>query len=375
MTTYGGLFTQAELDNMEAQGYVRSNEHPDFYEMWILNYTEKATYEGVWNNVTLNCRGLIVDAFGNILARPLPKFFNYGQHIGPIEKNDWSILRTQDINLDEPAVVTDKMDGSLGILYKGRDGKLYIATRGSFTSDQAVHATEILRTKYADFKPLSGYTYLFEIIYPENRIVCDYADMDDLVFLGAVKIATGKSYGAYYADKFNWFGPKAETFPYATMREALGTPPRAGKEGFVVHLLESDVRVKIKQEDYIALHRIVTGLNARSVWQAIVDGNLNELIEQIPDEFHGFIQGVSKDIRTAAKAKVYETHVVYHATGCNPAITSRRDFAMAVNNHPLSWALFKMWDGIQDRDLEMEFIKRDKPAHDYSPVRVSNDAD
>jgi RNA ligase len=362
MTPYAGLFTQAELDEMEAQGYVRSNEHPDFYEMWILNYTEKAAFEGVWNNVTLNCRGLIVDAFGNIIARPFPKFFNYGQPGCP------------EINLDELAVVSDKMDGSLGISYRGRDGKYYIATRGSFTSDQAIKATEILRKKYPDWQPAAHrHTYLFEIVYPENRIVCNYGDVEDLVFLGAVNIDTGQSYDADYADLFWWTGPKAEVFPYDTMRQALEAEPRPNSEGFVVHLLDSDVRVKIKQEDYIALHKIVTGLNARTVWQAMVDGAVDELIEKVPDEFHDFVEGVIEDIDGDVNESVMIAHRAYDRIlakiGVNP---SKKDFALEAKTHAMSWALFQLWDG---KDVRREFLKRAKPAHDYSPVKVSNDAD
>jgi RNA ligase len=71
------------------------------------------------------------------------------------------------------------MDGSLGILYKV-DGKPYLATRGSFVSDQAVAGTAMLHERYGDYEFEDGFTYLFEIIYPENRIVIDYKGMSDL---------------------------------------------------------------------------------------------------------------------------------------------------------------------------------------------------
>jgi RNA ligase len=359
---YNGLFTQAELDAEIAAGYVRVNEHPDFYEMWILNYTEKAAFEGHWNNVTLNCRGLIIDAFGSIIARPFPKFFNYGQPGCP------------EIDLDEPAVVSDKMDGSLGIAYQGRDGKYYIATRGSFTSDQAIKATEILRRKYPFWKPrVSNYTYLFEIVYPENRIVCDYGDMEDLVFLGAVNIDTGKTMYMDYAGQPIWPGPVAETFPYQTMREALEAEPRPNKEGFVVHFLYSDVRVKIKQEDYIQLHKIVTGLNARTVWEAMVDGTLDELIEKVPDEFHNFVVGVVESISEKVNEAILICNQTYDGIldtiGENP---SKKDFAMVAKTYPYSWALFNMFD---NKDIRQKWLQLYKPAHDYSPVKISNDAD
>ncbi len=345
-----------------ADGYVLSNTHPEA-DLYILNYTEKAAYEGHWTNVTLNCRGLIVDLEGNIVARPFPKFFNYGQAGCP------------EIDFDEPAIVSDKMDGSLGILYSV-DGKPAIATRGSFTSDQAIHATEVLRTKYSNFKPFKGWTYLLEIVYPENRIVCDYQGMDDLVFLGAVVTGTGQSFDAHFANLLNWHGPVAETFPGVTMREALEAPPRAGKEGFVVHFPKSDVRVKIKQEDYIALHRIVTGLNARSVWQAMLDDKVDELIEQVPDEFHGFVRNVQSALTSKTEDQLIEIYTKYNAIMQNlPDPFTKKDFALLAKNYKYSWALFNIHDGYTINALWKELLKRAKPAHDYSPVKVSNDAD
>jgi len=356
---YGGLFTQTELNKMESEGFVRSRVHPNDPELWILNYTEKAAFDSVWNNVTLNCRGLIVNAFGDIIARPFPKFFNYGQTGCP------------DIDLDEPAVVSDKLDGSLGIMYPDPNGGYAIATRGSFTSDQAIHATNILKTKYADFIPPGGVTMLFEIIYPENRIVCDYGDMDDLILLGSVHNSSGDSWEGADVD-WDWPGPVGEVFEYCTMREALEATPRAGKEGFVVHFLISGNRVKIKQEDYIALHRIVTGLNARSVWEAMLYDEVDELIEKIPDEFHDFIRGVENDINESVDEAILICNQTYDGIldviGDNP---SKKEFALVAKQYSYSWALFNLFE---DKPIRTKWLQIYKPKHDYSPVKVDNDS-
>lgn len=357
---YNGLFTQTELDYALRDGLVRSRVHPDNNELWILNYTEKAAYDSVWNKVTLNCRGLIVNAFGDIIARPFPKFFNYGQAGCP------------EIDLDERVSITDKMDGSLGILYRNpATGKYAIATRGSFTSDQAIHATELYNRKYADYVVTQGITMLFEIVYPENRIVCDYGDMDDLVLLGSVHTDSGDSWGPELT--WEWPGPVTEVLPYKTMREALAADPRPGKEGVVIHDYVYGTRVKLKQEDYIALHRIVTGLNARSVWQAMVDDNVAELIQQIPDEFHDFIRGVEADINEQVDEAVLISNGTYDGIldtiGDNP---SKKEFAMVAKNYTYSWALFNLFD---NKDIRSKWLQMYKPKHDYSPVKVSNDAD
>lgn len=189
-----------------------------------------------------------------IVARPLPKFFNSSEP------------EAASLDLSEPVVVTDKADGSLGILYPAADGWA-VATRGSFTSEQAKHATELYRRKYSEWTPPPGITVLFEIVYPENRIVLDYGQMDDLILLGYVDIQTGQTLSAAPGLQLDWPGPVVEAFPYTSFTEALQAEPRPNSEGLVVHLLASDQRVKLKQSDYVAMHRIVTGFTARRLWE------------------------------------------------------------------------------------------------------------
>lgn len=157
------------------EGYVKVRHHPTL-PYRILNYSELAAYSRTWDEVTLQCRGLIVDDQNEVIARPFPKFFNDGEHDGD---------RLPQLDLSAPVEVTDKLDGSLGILYPN-EGEWAIATRGSFESDQAKWATRHYEDEYADhFTPQPGYTYLFEIIYKANRIVVDY-DFEDLVLLAVV---------------------------------------------------------------------------------------------------------------------------------------------------------------------------------------------
>ena len=111
---------------------------------------------------------------------------------------------------------------------------------------------------------------LVEIIYPTNRIVIDYGSLDDLVLLGAVDVATDRTFGPDAVD--GWPGPIIERFDHATLADALAAEPRDNREGFVVWFPATDIRIKIKYAEYVRLHRIVTGLNARSVWEAYRPG-------------------------------------------------------------------------------------------------------
>jgi RNA ligase len=275
------LFGYREYMYMHDQGYVRENAHPTL-DLVIYNYTEKAQFDNEWNNVTTQCRGLIANSAGTVIARPFDKFLNYEQN--PADK----------LLMDFPVIATDKMDGSLGILwdYKDEQG---IATRGSFTSEQAIHATELWKRKYG-FRISANWTYLFEIVYPANRIVLDYDEMDELVLLGVRDIEEGDV--LLPNEVPTWRGPKTQTFPYKTLREALEAPPRPNAEGMVVYFPDFQYRIKIKQADYIALHKIVTGLTERRVWENMKEGQtLQDLCEIIPDEWHDWLRDTYKKIR------------------------------------------------------------------------------
>lgn len=331
----------ADLAASIETGHIRTQTSPDG-QLTIYNYTEKAQYERAWNTATLQCRGLIVDHTGKVIARPLPKFFNSDEPGAQLS----------------PGAVTvfDKLDGSLGILYPdANDWK--IATRGSFASEQAIHATRVFQEKYESWQPPAGVTVLFEIIYPENRIVLDYGPLDDLVLLGGIWIDTGQFVAPGAID---WPGHKASVFPFGSLAEALAAPPRTNAEGYVIYFHETGARVKIKQADYVALHRIVTGWNERTIWEHLAAGeSLGQLIDGLPDEFHQWATGIAEDLTeqhefltTGARAE--------HAALLDglPLGWTRREYAIEANNHPeFRPALFGLLDGKNINDWAWKQIR------------------
>jgi len=152
------IVKKQELIPYIEKGLISERKHPNA-DLWIYNYTPVVQYDRLWDAITKSCRGLIMDGAGNVIARPFSKFFNLQEH-QPSEIPN------------EPFDVYEKMDGSLGIIY-WIGNTPYIATRGSFESEQSIHATNVLHTRYAHlFNKLNRkYTYLVEILYPENRIV------------------------------------------------------------------------------------------------------------------------------------------------------------------------------------------------------------
>lgn len=327
------IFDAALLDRMLAERFVKCQTHP-VLPLYIYNYTQTAQFERVWNDVTRRCRGLITDIDGNVVARPFPKFFNLGEH-------DISELPIGDVQ------VTDKLDGSLGILYPTPSGHA-IATRGSFDSEQAMHATRIWEQRYAHrFSPDPSWTMLFEIIYPSNRIVVDYDGLDDLVLLGAVNNADGCSIPLAVVSR-GWPGPVVDELPYRSLQDALSAPQRANREGIVVHFMAEDLRVKIKQDEYVRLHRLVTGVSERRIWEALSAGeDVTDWLEAVPDELFEFVTTTRSRLLDDYGRLHAEAHARYDdlIEGL-PADWSRKEFALAVKD--VDWSLSRAFFLILD---------------------------
>lgn len=328
----------------------------------ILNYSDAAMYTpGAWDNPAVRtCRGIIVDDEWTVHARPWAKFFNHGQAEAGV------------LDLTAPVQVTDKLDGSLGIIHWALDGTQRVATRGSFESDQAIHATEVLNDRYPGLTSLDLITPLVEIVYPGNRIVVDYGDLDDLILLGGVDIAGGTYYGPeVVAAAIGWTGRLTDVFFYFTLREALAAAPRPGMEGFAVRYLDEPRIVKIKQDEYVRLHKIVTGLSERSVWEHLCSGKpLDDLLAGLPDELHDWACDAWRHLSTSADVVERNArHAHDDILDALPVGWERRDYAfLAKERAPLTPYLFNILDG---RDPRPAILRTLKPAGDTRARPVS----
>lgn len=375
------LLDKSRLEQHIDNGYIRVQYHPT-EPLKIFNYTEKCAFENNWDGITRTCRGLIVNTRNDeVVARPFPKFQNWGHSFAPklVSQDEYDTLRFKFdyyvhpggiVSPREEVEVFDKMDGSLGIAYfSPEEGVWSIATRGSFASEQAIHATQILRDKYlqADFwNEICGWelTPLFEIIYPENRIVVNYGDIDDLILLGFIEIKTGLFITPEHHDgKFGDFNA-TKKFSFRTLGEVLEAEPRENAEGFVIYFPRLNDWVKLKQEDYCRIHSAIFGLSARAIWKARRDGvTFAQLVEPLPDEFHEWVTQVWDELNEKCYALADEAYRVYSDTVANlPLEWTRKDFALAIKDHPLKALVFMYLDGNDEGVLKKAWLMQEKIA-------------
>lgn len=320
------------LEKYIADGYISKKKHP-IYDLYIINYTAKTQYEDFWNDVTLQCRGLIVDSNYEIVARPFNKFFNLEQ-VDKIPDGEHKIY--------------EKMDGSLGILYWV--GNLpYIATRGSFESDQAMVAIEILWDKYREvWKHLDkSKTYLFEIIYPANRIVVDYGDTKNLILLAVIDNETGKSEELPLIG----FPVVPEYSSYSSLKELVDNNKNDNREGFVL-LFKDNTRLKVKFEEYKRLHRILTQVSTKTIWEYLKDKrDINELLDRVPDEFYDWVKQVINNLETE-----YD-NILQYAKDNLKVFSTRKETAEYIKSHKNSHIMFLLLDGRSPTDAIWKLLK------------------
>lgn len=296
----------------------------------LYDYTHRAQFSGMWTPETTQCRGLVTDTSGKVLARPFPKFWNLAEHASP---------NLPDIP-DEPFEVLDKLDGSLIIVYRYQ-GRVCANTRGSFTSDQAIAALEwLLSPQSPAFDVRLDETWLFEWIAPDNRIVVNYGDRRECVLLDVIDNESG---GSLLANRKHAF-TVPEKIDAADL-DAL--PERDNAEGYVVKF-EGGMRVKVKHPRYVAIHRALSGLNEHRVWEMLRDGvPFDDLYEVLPDESYEWLKYTESLFRLRLVAHgLSATQEFGRVMGAAPLATDnhRKAFALEALKSPYRAILFAMLD-------------------------------
>ncbi|MGZ9935418.1 RNA ligase [Streptomyces sp. NC-S4] len=385
LTLHDLLPAQALADSIDA-GYVTRKTHPEL-PLSIYTYTRTAQYERVWNDVTTRCRGLVADdTTGAIVALPLPKFFNVGEH----ESGQPYAPALP----DEPFEVYDKVDGSLAVVFHYAD-RWRVASKGSFISAQATWAQRLLDGRdTAALRP--GTTYLAEILYPQNRIVVDYGDRRDLVLLAAFGRDGTEVPLAEAASHWEGIGSVVTVWPAMPIDELIaltesntlpGGAPATGTqaEGFVLRFA-SGVRAKAKLAEYVRLHRLLTKATERDIWRAhgiqrfaglplkqLAQGlgttvaeieatggkPLDALLDQVPDEFDAWVSEVIERLESEAARRERAIDEAY--AGLAHLAADRGAFARAVKALPdreVRAAMFLRLDG---RSTELAVWRNVRP--------------
>lgn len=291
----------------------------DGYQVIDYVFEENDSFD---NPFRRECRGLKFDSAGNLIARPLHKFFNYGQ---------------KEITYDfsSPHVIMEKMDGSM-IHTAMINGELRLCTRMGIT-DHALEAEKLLtpeqKTALTNFV-IAGYTVIFEYVAPTNRIVISY-DKPELILL-----AIRYTYNGSYMDRISLdYWSKVFEVPLVKFHQLTLNHENiislkgktVGIEGWVIAWPDG-TRVKIKTDEYTQMHRAKSYFDRENMILPIV----------IDNQCDDIYPALSKE--DADRLREYETAVNLELTVLINTVTeavdyarqmrlTRKDFALNVVNH------------------------------------------
>lgn len=259
---------------------IRFMEQPN--GLTVCSYLVSA--EGTFNDkMSRECRGIVFNKNGEVVSRPLHKFFNVNEkdatHVENIDwsqvdrvmiKRDGSMIHTVDVREIDDVAVFD------------------LKSKKSFTSDVAVLAKKWMtdRENYQKFcrvTVLHGLTAVFEWTAPVSRIVLFYPEAE-LKLLHVRHNLTGQ-YMDYeelceYAGNFDI--PVVEQVDVEmfknvdTFKIQELVSDTENMEGWVIQFKNGEM-VKLKTKWYMDRHKAMTFLRERDIAEMVIEESIDDL--------------------------------------------------------------------------------------------------
>jgi RNA ligase len=381
--TYIGMSPAQFSEEYIEGGYVSQQNHAEF-PLSIFTYSRKTVQEQKWDAVTSKCRGIVINReTGEIVARPFEKFHNYGSAM-----DELATTRLTVPTLAEP-VIWEKLDGFLSTLYTWQ-GVDYIASKGSFHSVHAKWATAWLRKKFgASLGVPAGHTAVFEGLHPDLRIVVNYGDRKELVLLAVIDNETGEEFspGALlaFADSKGLAFPKLTNKPLKIVHEYSLRASTLDEEGFVLTWYQKGqppFRLKLKFIEYLRLHRIVTGVSPKRIWEVLAGNQTSELDEYLKQStpwFSKFVQKWMTALNSEYGRIESEGNSLYQRAqleverafpdgfkNLSSLHRARRTFAETATKSELAGVAFAMLDGKDPAPVIWKIVKH--MTHGHNPL-------
>ena len=237
----------------------------------------------VGSTVRRECRGLIFNREGELVSRPYHKFFNVG------EKEETQLNK---VNLYEPHVVLEKLDGSMIRPIPTPEG-FRLATKAGVT-DVAMNAEVFIADKphYATFIRKCfqrNTTPIFEWCSRANRIVVDYPE-DQLILTGIRDNDTGEyvQYEIMKSYATAWNIPVVQAVDGLAVQniDLFVKQVREWDDGEgIVLRFDTGHMVKVKADDYVLRHKSKDAINQeKNVIQTILEDAVDDLIPLLTPE-------------------------------------------------------------------------------------------
>ena len=267
------------LNNPKLVSMRQSKTYPELY---VLKYNNSVFYKGLWNDELEECRGTVVDADFNVVARPFTKIYNYGVE-----------ARAPQLASDTPVDAYRKVNGFMFAVSLYR-GELLVSTTGSLDSPFVAMAREMLEPHAALVKLTlqytPNYTFMFECVHRNDPHIVPEAN--GIYLLGYRKTAWDSEVfldPGTLAAMSTFMGLKPVEHLRTTVGELQERVRQVKHEGFVFYTGDS-VAAKIKSPYYLTLKAAARKRDIMSLDKRKVDEEYYPLIDYLKSLGEGFNQ-------------------------------------------------------------------------------------
>lgn len=267
---------QSYLEGATKTGLVKVKPIGD--GLFVLKYTKKAFFGGLFDDYLEECRGTIIDGDFMPVVLPFRKIYNYG-----VEE------RAPKIGADEIVRAYRKINGFMLAVTLLED-ELLVSTTGSTTSDFVGYGKELIaycEARVGPWKALlePGFTYLFEAVHRIDPHVVP--EVEGLYFLGRRETRWGSQIEVPegVAPTLGCIGLSPMIMSFAALQKEVAI---CNHEGYVLYVDDRSGRAtKIKSPYYLA-----TKLFGRGNLQKLLNGRAKEILDE---EFYPLIDKVRAD--------------------------------------------------------------------------------
>ena len=258
-------------------------------------------------DIVRECRGIILDETDGYkpVCVPFFKFGNYGEPYA--DDIDWNTARVQ-----------EKIDGSLMKVWH-HQGAWHVSTNKTINAESAItyndedtflnifhKAWAQTGRQFSDLNP--DYTYMFELVSPQSRVIIPYADTK-LFHIGTRDKNTLQELHVDIGIE------KPKEYNISTIEACIEVAGKLDKyhEGFVV--VDSHWRrIKVKSPLYVAIHHLFNNIvSEKRILELVLAGEDTEVLSYFP-EYADTFQAMHEQIERFIAYNEQELNTIRNAS-------------------------------------------------------------
>ena len=323
---------------------------------------DKEMFFGDGYSIKRECRGIMFDKNGNIVARPYHKFFNLGEN----QETDPS-----KVDFSKSHVILEKLDGSMVFPFRIDDDRFMLATKAGPT-EIAVNAYKNCVENNSNRKLWinqmldMGITPIFEYMAPDNRIVLHYEE-PRLCLTGIREMRSGIYHNIFNYEDSRMLFDMPEVYSTDILEKVQDID---GMEGIVIRF-DSGHMIKVKTKWYLLRHGLLDiSKNPWRVMNAYFDSDLDDALASMD----GFVKDIVYETIDAFFIRVDDLYSAFidEKNMIEERGVQRKDYAALF---PLSMVdddfrfimpmmIFKFWDTCPSYEefkrFVIQFVMKDK---------------